>query len=82
MKIEQVKVPAKSVPCFKAGKELKARVIKGALKSLEQREKRQLYTAAAGEVRELTVEDLKHFKPAAEALPPTLLRKLGVRDSG
>lgn len=36
-------------------------------------------TDADGEVRELTAEDLNHFKPAAEALPPSLLRKLGVR---
>lgn len=28
---DQVKVPAKHVPCFKAGKELKERVIEGAL---------------------------------------------------
>ncbi len=34
-----------------------------------------------GEVRELTAEDIKHFKPAAEVLPPSLLKKLGVRGS-
>lgn len=32
-----------------------------------------------GEVRELTPEDLKGFKPAAEVLPPSLMKKLGVR---
>lgn len=32
-----------------------------------------------GEVRELTPEDLQQFKPAAEVLPATLLKKLGVR---
>lgn len=32
-----------------------------------------------GEVRELTTEDLQQFKPAAEVLPATLLKKLGVR---
>ena len=32
-----------------------------------------------GEVRELTAEDLKHFKPTAEVLPPSLLKKLGLR---
>ncbi|MGN2392664.1 BrnA antitoxin family protein [Pelomicrobium sp. G1] len=34
---------------------------------------------AKGEVRELTLEDLKKFKPAQEALPPSLRKKLGVR---
>lgn len=33
----------------------------------------------AGEVRELTAEDLRHFKPASEALSAPLLKKLGVR---
>jgi len=32
-------------------------------------------TDAAGEVRELTIADMKHFKPAS----PELLRKIGVR---
>jgi uncharacterized protein (DUF4415 family) len=32
-----------------------------------------------GEVRELTAEDFTHFKPAAEVLPASLLKKLGVR---
>ena len=32
-----------------------------------------------GEVRELTVQDLQRFRPAADVLPPTLRRKLGVR---
>src|SRR5690554_3403881 len=32
-----------------------------------------------GEVRELTAEDLSHFKPAPEVLPPSLSKKLGVR---
>lgn len=34
---------------------------------------------ADGEVRELTTEDLAKFRPAAEALPPSLIKKLGVR---
>jgi uncharacterized protein (DUF4415 family) len=34
---------------------------------------------ADGEVRELTAEDLAKFKPAAEVLPASLRRKLGVR---
>ena len=32
-----------------------------------------------GEVRELLAADLKRFKPAAEALPPSLCQKVGVR---
>ena len=32
-----------------------------------------------GEVRELTAEDMAKFKPAAEVLPSSLARKLGVR---
>jgi uncharacterized protein (DUF4415 family) len=34
---------------------------------------------ADGEVRELTAEDMAKFKPAAEALPASLKKKLGVR---
>lgn len=34
---------------------------------------------AAGEVRELTAEDLKSFRPAAAVLPGTLMAKLRVR---
>ena len=34
---------------------------------------------ADGEVRELTAEDLAKFRPAVEALPPSLVKKLGVR---
>ncbi len=32
-----------------------------------------------GEVRELTSADMEKFKPAAEVLPPSLRKKLGVR---
>ncbi|OZA22022.1 MAG: hypothetical protein B7X93_13245 [Hydrogenophilales bacterium 17-61-9] len=32
-----------------------------------------------GEVRELTAEALAIFRPAAEVLPPSLIKKLGVR---
>lgn len=32
-----------------------------------------------GEVRELTAEELEKFRPATEALPPSLIKKLGVR---
>ena len=35
--------------------------------------------SADGEVREITTEDLEQFKPAAEVLPASLRRKLGVR---
>jgi uncharacterized protein (DUF4415 family) len=34
---------------------------------------------AKGEVRELAVKDLKGFRPARQALPTSLRRKLGVR---
>lgn len=34
---------------------------------------------ADGEVRELTAEDMAKFRPAAETLPPSLIKKLGVR---
>jgi uncharacterized protein (DUF4415 family) len=33
----------------------------------------------SGEVRELTRKDLSEFKSASEALPSTLIKKLGVR---
>lgn len=33
----------------------------------------------AGEVRELTTEDLENFKPACEVLPASLQKKLGIR---
>ena len=32
-----------------------------------------------GEVRELTAADMRQFKPAAQVLPPELLKVLGVR---
>jgi uncharacterized protein (DUF4415 family) len=32
-----------------------------------------------GEVRELTCDDMALFKPAAEVLPASLLKKIGVR---
>ena len=34
---------------------------------------------AKGEVRELTVADLKKFKPAGEVMPASLRKKVGVR---
>jgi uncharacterized protein (DUF4415 family) len=37
---------------------------------------------ADGEVRELTAADLRHFKPAAEVLPPELLKLMGVKPRG
>ena len=40
---------------------------------------RRSLTDADGEVRELTAEDMARFKPAADVLPPSLRRKLGVR---
>lgn len=36
-------------------------------------------TDSQGEVRELTTEDMAKFKPAAEVLPPSLRKKLGVK---
>jgi len=36
----------------------------------------------SGEVRELTADDLKHFRPASEVLPPELQEKLGMRRRG
>jgi uncharacterized protein (DUF4415 family) len=37
---------------------------------------------ADGEVRELTTADLRHFKPAAEVLPPDLLKVMGIKPRG
>ncbi|MBS0467855.1 MAG: BrnA antitoxin family protein [Proteobacteria bacterium] len=44
--------------------------------------KRAPLTDQSGEVRELTKEDLRHFKPAAEVLPPDLLRTMGIKARG
>ena len=44
--------------------------------------KKQPLLDADGEVRELTRDDLKHFKPAGEVLPASLQTKLGVRSRG
>jgi uncharacterized protein (DUF4415 family) len=41
--------------------------------------KRKLLIDSDGEVRELTAKDMRRFKPAAEVLPPSLRKKLGVR---
>jgi hypothetical protein len=38
-------------------------------------------TDESGEVRELLMEDIRRFRPAAEALPKSLLRKLGIPQS-
>jgi uncharacterized protein (DUF4415 family) len=38
--------------------------------------KRLPLTDEGGEVRELTADDFKHFKPASEVLPPELLAVL------
>lgn len=40
---------------------------------------RKPLTDSRGEVRELKTEDMKRFRPVAEAASPTLARKLGVR---
>ena len=37
---------------------------------------------ANGEVRELTAADLRRFKPAAEVLPPELLKVMGIKPRG
>ncbi|HRP20190.1 MAG TPA: BrnA antitoxin family protein [Alicycliphilus sp.] len=44
--------------------------------------KRAPLTDESGEVRELTGEDLRRFKPAAEVLPPDLLRTMGIKPRG
>lgn len=44
--------------------------------------KRAPLTDESGEVRELTAADLRHFKPAAEVLPPDLLKTLGIKPRG
>lgn len=44
--------------------------------------KRAPLTDQSGEVRELTKKDLRHFKPAAEVLPPDLLRTMGIKARG
>ena len=36
-------------------------------------------TDEEGEVRELLLEDMKRFRPAAEVLPPSLAAKLGIK---
>jgi uncharacterized protein (DUF4415 family) len=35
-----------------------------------------------GEVRELSADDLRRFKPAREALPPSLQKSLGMKQRG
>lgn len=37
---------------------------------------------ADGEVRELTTADLRRFKPAAQVLPPELLKTMGIKPRG
>ena len=37
---------------------------------------------ANGEIRELTAADLRRFKPAAEVLPPELLKTMGIKPRG
>ena len=41
--------------------------------------RRKPLISADGEVRELSAEDMAKFKPAAEVLPLSLKKKLGVR---
>ena len=41
--------------------------------------KRKPLTDESGEVRELSLEDIRLFRPAAEVLPPSLAAKLGVK---
>ena len=43
---------------------------------------RKPLTDEEGEVRELTAEDFKNFRPAAEVLSPSLMAKLGIRPRG
>jgi uncharacterized protein (DUF4415 family) len=44
--------------------------------------KRKPLIGKDGEVRELTLEDFKHFRPAAEVLPRSLQEKLRMRRRG
>ncbi len=44
--------------------------------------KRAPLTNADGEVRELDAEDIKRFKPAHEALPEQVQRRLGIKLRG
>ena len=44
--------------------------------------KRASLTNADGEVRELTAANLRRFKPAAEMLPPELLKVMGIKPRG
>lgn len=44
--------------------------------------KRAHLTDSDGEVRELTAEDLRHFKPAHDALPTALQKALGMKVRG
>ena len=39
-------------------------------------------TDSDGEVRELTATDLRHFKPAAQAISPELLKVMGIKPRG
>ena len=43
---------------------------------------REPLTNEEGEVRELTEEDFRRFRPAHEVLPPDLLKTLGIRTRG
>ena len=43
--------------------------------------KRKALIESDGEVRELTAKDMARFKPAAEVVPPSLRKKLGVREA-
>ena len=44
--------------------------------------KRKPLTTRSGEVRELTAEDLKYFRPASEVLSPSLREKIATRKRG
>jgi uncharacterized protein (DUF4415 family) len=43
---------------------------------------RKPLTDEDGEVRELLMEDFKHFRPMAEGISPSLAAKLGIRPRG
>ena len=43
---------------------------------------RKPLTNEEGEVRELTAEDFKYFRPMAEGLSPSLAAKLGIKRRG
>jgi hypothetical protein len=42
--------------------------------------KQKPLTDESGEVRELTIEDMKAFRPIGDVIPPSLAAKLGLKE--